>query len=635
MCKLVQERGCEKSGRMVDFATFLKTERGLDHVPLAPFFGNRFNILFYNAAGTYFLEDHLKVFFERVRNENKLLSAVYYDLEVPSFMAACRALGMIDKLITGPLWRCIADEGHILDMSSQYQRLYDCFLLWSADASQFINGEVNIFGNEVKVHKDEVFEYLFLSGSEEFDELTKQCLELIFNGFLSVTKRLLKDHLKEEDGMLWEKQSNEEFREETKSMKKTNVCEERDFGMLDYQMKLKPKATDFAIEGLIMFKANNTARWIRELSEETRNLLMDVARKSKKIQNEKYIQTKSKILNERAKKNAEKLEEKKKKEKSQRILKESLHNEIEKVGLWKTEEEVRNNLKEISGNNKKIEGLWLQIRFRSKVIGNTHNDKKVVQLTSGGKAFSVEQMMQNLLKIIKTANEDRDGIQRDDEPFVDSSKVLVLDKERFLIEKDKLFLKASNPTKYKASNPTKRKESKKRKKNVPAETGKKRKLNKEAEIHVPVVSCAEDLIGKRICHRFENENGEERWYYGSVLSGGPGSNPYFKIFYDDSDEIVKYRLMEDWKNNDLRLVPLTEDDLCDTTILHLYSDEISEKDCWYKAKVEGIDVESDDMENPDFLFVIITMIMRLIVSITCASFMRITQWMGANNFLIW
>ena len=45
---------------MIDFATFPMIESGLDCVPLAPFFGNRFNILFYNAAGTYCLEDELK-----------------------------------------------------------------------------------------------------------------------------------------------------------------------------------------------------------------------------------------------------------------------------------------------------------------------------------------------------------------------------------------------------------------------------------------------------------------------------------------------------------------------------------------------------------------------------------------------
>ena len=31
--------------------------------------------------------------------------------------------------------------------------------------------------------------------------------------------------------------------------------------MLDYQKKLKSKATDFAIEGIIMFKDNKTAEW--------------------------------------------------------------------------------------------------------------------------------------------------------------------------------------------------------------------------------------------------------------------------------------------------------------------------------------------------------------------------------------
>ena len=63
VCKSIQERGCKKSGRMVDFATFLKTERALDHVPLAPFFGNRFNIFFYNAASTYFSGRSFEMFF--------------------------------------------------------------------------------------------------------------------------------------------------------------------------------------------------------------------------------------------------------------------------------------------------------------------------------------------------------------------------------------------------------------------------------------------------------------------------------------------------------------------------------------------------------------------------------------------
>ena len=45
---------------------------------------------------------------------------------------------------------------------------------------------------------------------------------------------------------------------------------EREFGMLDYLMKLKPKATDFAVKGLITFKANNTSDWRSKLFEEKR-----------------------------------------------------------------------------------------------------------------------------------------------------------------------------------------------------------------------------------------------------------------------------------------------------------------------------------------------------------------------------
>ena len=185
VCKSVQERGCEKSGRMMQFQSFLMNETNVTNIPLALFFGNRFNILFYNAAGTFFLEKHLKVFFERYYKENKLLSAVHDDLQIPSFMAACRALGMIDKLVTGPLWRMIAKEGHILDMNTHYQRLFDCFTSWGNNASEFMTGNIYIFGEEVKLHNDdEIFKSLFEPKGKELDELTRQCLEVIFVGLL-------------------------------------------------------------------------------------------------------------------------------------------------------------------------------------------------------------------------------------------------------------------------------------------------------------------------------------------------------------------------------------------------------------------------------------------------------------------
>ena len=51
-------------------------------VPLKPFLGNRFNILFVNGLGVYCLYDKLLNFFKRIECNNKLLDAVYWDLEV-------------------------------------------------------------------------------------------------------------------------------------------------------------------------------------------------------------------------------------------------------------------------------------------------------------------------------------------------------------------------------------------------------------------------------------------------------------------------------------------------------------------------------------------------------------------------
>ena len=44
VCKSVQERGCEKSGRFMSFSTYLKDEFEMASVPLKPFLGNRFKI---------------------------------------------------------------------------------------------------------------------------------------------------------------------------------------------------------------------------------------------------------------------------------------------------------------------------------------------------------------------------------------------------------------------------------------------------------------------------------------------------------------------------------------------------------------------------------------------------------------
>ena len=85
-CKAVQTHGCEKSGRISDFYTFLWEEVGFSNVLFIPFKENYFNVLFYNGGILYFLYNHLKHFFESVKDENKLLKAVHSDLQIKSYL---------------------------------------------------------------------------------------------------------------------------------------------------------------------------------------------------------------------------------------------------------------------------------------------------------------------------------------------------------------------------------------------------------------------------------------------------------------------------------------------------------------------------------------------------------------------
>ena len=104
-CKAFHHRGSQQCGTSTLFRTYLRKE-GIHKIPLAQFVGNRFNILFYDAAGVYFLRKHMIKFIQTVHGAqaNRLLQAVLADLQDDMYISGCRALGLIDKAVTGPLW---------------------------------------------------------------------------------------------------------------------------------------------------------------------------------------------------------------------------------------------------------------------------------------------------------------------------------------------------------------------------------------------------------------------------------------------------------------------------------------------------------------------------------------------------
>ena len=67
-------------------------------------------------------------------------------------------------------------------------------------------------------------------------------------------------------------------------------------------------------------------------------------------------------------------------------------------------------------------------------------------------------------------------------------------------------------------------------------------------------SFQQSLIGKIIRYKWCNEDGEEQWYTGHILSAVEGSTEWFNVQYDGEEDILTLNLYEDIANGDLDIV---------------------------------------------------------------------------------
>ena len=228
-CKAVQKQCSQQAGCHLVFKEYLKAQ-GVTVFPIAKFQGNRFNIIFYNAAGVFYVRSHLTRYLGIVHeNPNRLLQAVLQDLKNPFLVVGCRALGIVSKCITGPLWRLLESTKTMSELGKVYQKMHRCLLRWSADASDLLAGN----SLEGEADRDCIFNDL-LQPSDE-DELVCELLQLLCKSFWLVADRMLGDHL--EDG-IYSEMSAATLNKESVNLPMTNVCSERDFALLDRYFKL-------------------------------------------------------------------------------------------------------------------------------------------------------------------------------------------------------------------------------------------------------------------------------------------------------------------------------------------------------------------------------------------------------------
>lgn len=176
-CKAFHHQGSQQCGSYVLFRTYLR-KQGIHNIPLACFVGNRFNVVFYHAAGIYYLRKYINEFIETVQGSgaNLLLKAVHTNIKNPVYLAGCRALGLVDKIVTGPLWRKLRQSDlSVLGMSSVSCAFNEKFDTWCSDAHEVVTGQA-LLGEEFVIHTDEVWSEL-IKPCTTLDVLTQQLLQ--------------------------------------------------------------------------------------------------------------------------------------------------------------------------------------------------------------------------------------------------------------------------------------------------------------------------------------------------------------------------------------------------------------------------------------------------------------------------
>ena len=402
-CKAFEKRGDEKSGYPLQFTTYLK-KQGIEANPLIHFRGNRFNVVFANGGRVYYLREHMINFLTKTwGTPNRLLKAVLEDASNNLYMAGCKALGLIDKFITGPLWRILESDIHILDLSDYYTKLLS-FLENCKDASEFMTGENTPFP-DTPVKKDAIWTELVTPSSH--DPQVEQMLLAIFKTTELLLQRVINDHLPTRKAV----DRNELARSETLTVRKTNTTSERDFAKLDRLLREKPHARTLALEAHILFSNNKTAAWLATKTEAEVNKILTAARQLVPQHKSKFKQRLASIEQTRIITQQQKEEQKQRAEVRLLLQKERLTSDIIQYGLWQSTDQMDKVLQVIASKTNKVKALKAQLRFRKTVLQQSYpSDKDVYKFSSKQVGnFTPEMLRENLTKLIQTASREENA----------------------------------------------------------------------------------------------------------------------------------------------------------------------------------------------------------------------------------
>jgi len=403
------------SGDPIMSTTYLRT-KGISTLPIENIRGNRFNTFFYNAAGTFYLAEHLLTYLK----ESKLTQLNYTQnfivecLENKVILSLCQALGMISKIITEPYWAAAADESKsAIEMIGIYNRLIKVLEQISEKPSLLYENNIRLFHGPVK-NIDDVTLHLF-SKNLEFRDNTEIYIKRLCIVVKKKSEHLFKEFLP--NGKFYD--MSDEMIKSTKSCAPNNIKVERLMAKMDSSLKQAPNSSIETIESKIMYSNNKTHNWLNNKSKSDQHkLIKAVISRKKQTTLDNYFRKKDifeqrvAIINERIK-----LKEKQNQRKNEK--KEKMQKLLEEKGIWSSKDEMYDKVDILNTKTQKIKAIKSQINmYKDKDILNVSQaDKDLLIFSKKGKPLSMKELLENLSKLIDLRNTTGNQLQAEQNPF--------------------------------------------------------------------------------------------------------------------------------------------------------------------------------------------------------------------------
>ena len=340
-------------------------------------------------------------FLESYGAENRLLKSILFDLKTKEFIAGTKALGLISKLITCPLWTLLENPNiSIINMNAKYLELVLFLDDSSKNIQSFMRGELLPFGQDTYVDKGSIFDAL--RQSDRYDTVDMM-LQVLLPALCKLSRRLFQDHLP--GGKLHH--LSEEIKQKVRAAPKTSCYAESVFGQLDCLLRMKPSTKTLAAESCIMFLNNKTLSWLEQKDSEEQKRLLRMASKSVKKLREKYKSRLQEIEESRRVAMNGKIAQLEQLRREQIRKRERYTSDIIHHELWQSETEVDNMILSYIKKNEKVEALKAQLKFRKEVLNQIPDDKTVFCITKtkdgskSRKQLGVEELVQNLKDLVK------------------------------------------------------------------------------------------------------------------------------------------------------------------------------------------------------------------------------------------